>query len=156
MVFFSIAVTTIVSVRESESQKFGKVIVTLNCHAKEIINTLLTEHCEIHFGISGWWLFEVHSTPVHPAIGFPDTLHRQLGRIVSIPEERSSTQNLLVWPVLRLVERFPSRVETATWHKFQLLCTPEMSFQLYFRSLFFLSQTPKGYIRKRRPTLRTR
>jgi hypothetical protein len=96
MVFFPVAITTSEPVRAFESQKFSKVIVTLNCHAKQIINTLLTEHCKIHFGISGWRLFEIHSAPVHPAIGFPDALHRQLGRIVSIPEERSSTQNLLV------------------------------------------------------------
>jgi hypothetical protein len=93
--------------------------VILNCHAKQTINTLLTEHGEIHFGVSGWRLFEVHPTPVQSAVGFADALHCQLGRIVRIPEECSSTQNLLIWPVLRLVERFPTRVETATWHKSQ-------------------------------------
>jgi hypothetical protein len=31
--------------------------------------------------------------------------------------------------------------------------TPEMPFQLYFWSLFFFSQTPKGYIKKRTSNL---
>lgn len=75
---------------------------------------VLTENCEIDFGVPCWRLLKVDPTPIDSSVGFPDALYRQLGRIVRIPEERSPTEDLLVGPVLRLVERFPSRIETAT------------------------------------------
>jgi hypothetical protein len=138
-------------------------LFTLNYHAKQTIIILLTEHCEIHFSISGWRFFEVHPTPVDPSVGFPDALHRQLGRIFGIPEERSSTQNLLVWPVLRLVDRFPSRVETATWHKFQRLyrsCVTVHSrdvFSTVLQILVLSLPNSQGvHLKKRRPSLWTR